>query len=151
MDLRMQARELAQIDHWSSIEAHGVILVWYHAEESQPLWTPPALDGFDPSWKYQGRNEFLINCHVQDISENAADQAHFNALHSQAIFCGGEPSSWFSWVTDWALHQWTLQWRPLPSPQGHRATLDLHHRLRVMGKYNLFELKVRELTCPRHC
>lgn len=38
---------------------------------------------------YHGRNEFYINCHVQEIPENGADLAHFTAIHNDSVLAGG--------------------------------------------------------------
>ena len=85
---------------WPSLETSGVVLVWFHAEGSPPTWQPPTLEKIDNGkWTYQGRNEYHISCHIQDISENGADFAHLNAVHSVPIFCGGQPSvDWSTWI-----------------------------------------------------
>ena len=73
--------------------------MWFHAESSPPSWHPVNLKEIDDGlWSYQGRNEYHINCHIQDISENGADVAHLDAVHSVPIFFGGQPSaSWSTW------------------------------------------------------
>ena len=36
-------------------------------------------------WVYQGRNEYEVACHIQDIPENGADVAHLPAVHKAPI------------------------------------------------------------------
>ena len=74
--------------------------MWFHAESSPPSWHPVNLSEIDDGdWTYQGRNEYHIGCHIQDISENGADVAHLDAVHSVPMVFGGEPSaSWSTWI-----------------------------------------------------
>lgn len=141
-----QTRSLANLVKWHSVEVNGVVLVWYHRDGQPPFWNPLSVDEItNGEWVYQGRNEFIINCHIQDISENGADPAHLDAIHSSPIFFGGEPGHWTKFLNTWAWHEWQLQWRPLEPPQGHCSELELRHNLTLFGKWNLFDLKVKSV------
>ncbi|CAD6207856.1 GSCOCG00010244001-RA-CDS [Cotesia congregata] len=94
---------------WNCREVNGIIFVWYHAELSDPEWElepiPQIIDG---SWRFQGRNDFHISCHIQDIPENGADWAHLNAVHGPAKIKKTLPSQIIrhSWTgTGWRCHQ----------------------------------------------
>lgn len=139
-----KTRSLANLQQKPCCETSGVILVWFHAESSPPSWHPVTLKEIDDGlWSYQGRNEYHINCHIQDISENGADVAHLDAVHSVPIFFGGQPSaSWSTWFKGLAWHEWGLEWKALPDPQGYMAELKLRHNLKF-GRISLFDLKLK--------
>ena len=125
------------------METNGLILVWYHSEREPPQWQPLPIPPVNQRhWVYQGRNEYHVTCHVQDISENGADPAHLDAVHSTSILCGGEPSSWaenlFSGLVG---HHWDIEWKPLKEPEGHRAEVRLQHTMKLVSKWNLFSLQ----------
>jgi len=57
---------IARAKVWKCCEVNHLIFVWYHSESAQPDWQPqPHTYISNGSWRYQGRNEFLINCHIQ--------------------------------------------------------------------------------------
>ncbi|XP_070157365.1 cholesterol 7-desaturase nvd [Polyergus mexicanus] len=99
---------IARAKAWKCREVNHIIFVWYHAESAEPDWQPqPQTHISNGTWRYQGRNEFFINCHIQEIAENGADIAHLSAVHGPAMFF----SSNVSWL---ARHSWTtdVSWRP---------------------------------------
>lgn len=65
-----QVEKVAKIHKWTCKEANGLIFVWYHAENEDP-WEIPIIET-DGMW-LQGSNEFMVQCHIQDIPENGAD------------------------------------------------------------------------------
>ncbi len=80
--------DFARLDVYPTAEMNGLVYLWYHAEGDPPGWHPeeePELNGCS-SWVYQGRNEFEVACHIQDIPENGADVAHLPAVHKTNIF-----------------------------------------------------------------
>lgn len=67
----------------------GFIFIWYHAEQTELPWDLPVPMGeIDDTFVYHGHNEFYINCHIQEIPENGADIAHFNAIHKKNFING---------------------------------------------------------------
>ena len=85
--------EMAKLKTHICLERNKLVLMWHHADQEEPDWFPPILDDVeDGSWVYQGRNEYHVNCHIQDIPENGADAAHLNAVHGTSIITGGEPT-----------------------------------------------------------
>lgn len=139
--------ESAKLSTKTYMEANGLIYVWFHSDNIEPTWFPPVLDQLSPSapksWVYQGRNEYEISSHIQDIPENGADVAHLNAVHKTTILAGGEPSQWVQKLTQWAWHEWGVQWAPeTEEGQEHRARVELKHEMKVFGGIPLFSLNV---------
>lgn len=99
----------AKLKKWTCCEVNDVVFVWFHAERAKP-WTLPSVPQVDAGkWLYYGKNEFLINCHIQEIPENGADVAHLNAVHSPNMFAGSDlrytRSCWFSF----GAHSWNAK------------------------------------------
>ena len=85
--------EQAKIKTHTCLERNNLVFIWHHADKEEPAWFPPILEEVeDGSWVYQGRNEYHVNCHLQDIPENGADVAHLKAVHGTSIMTGGEPT-----------------------------------------------------------
>jgi nitrite reductase/ring-hydroxylating ferredoxin subunit len=68
---------------WPVEEKDGVVFVWYHPGKAAPKWEvaglPPCPGG--GAWVESERHEWLIDIHVQEITENGQDYKHFNAVH----------------------------------------------------------------------
>jgi 3-ketosteroid 9alpha-monooxygenase subunit A len=68
---------------WPVEETDGVIYVWNHPRKTAPKWQlaglPECPGGGD--WVEAERHEWLIDIHVQEITENGQDYKHFNAVH----------------------------------------------------------------------
>lgn len=58
--------DFARVKKWPSCEQNDIIFVWYHAEEDEPSWQPTPIPQIQNGevW-YRGRNEFLVNSHIQ--------------------------------------------------------------------------------------
>lgn len=136
---------MAFLRNWPTVETNGLVLIWHHAEKLAPEWTPISLPEVNNGqWVYQGRNEYHVSCHIQDIPENGADPEHLKAVHECPILSGGEPSFWTEWLSKWTWHEWGIDWRPLEGEgQSHRAVVELRHSMTVMGKLELFSLNIR--------
>lgn len=67
---------------WQVKEVWGLILVWYHANESAPTWHPDDYLPEVAQYKYHGMSSELLNIHLQDFAENGADYAHFAVVHN---------------------------------------------------------------------
>jgi hypothetical protein len=68
--------------NWPVEEADGVIYVWYHPNKSAPKWKIARLpDCPDGEWVLTEQHDWVVNTHVQEITENGQDYAHFNAVH----------------------------------------------------------------------
>lgn len=96
----------AGVKKWPSCEVNEAIFVFYHAEDVEP-WRLPAIREIETGYLvYQGRNEFLVNCHCQEIPENGADVAHLNAVHGPSMLTGSDIRfSRAEWAT-FTSHAW---------------------------------------------
>jgi len=133
----------AQLKVWTTLEMNGFIYLWYHAEGSQPHWFPERFPLIDSgAWKYRGRSEFQVGCHIQEIPENGADIAHLNIVHDVAIMAGGEPDfAWTKW--DFIKHVWNGKWRVSEEPgEEHVAIMNLQHEMFLVNKFPLLMMNV---------
>lgn len=131
----------ARLKMYHCQEANGYIYFWHHSQGSGPEWQVPIIKDLG-GWVYQGRNEYHVACHIQDIPENGADVAHLPAVHSSTIFGGGEPSEFLEWLTQWTWHEWNIGWQP-DVEQKHVARVQLKHSMTMFGKLDVFSLDVR--------
>ena len=75
------------LSHWLIEESAGVIYVWYHPNKQAPKWDlarlPKCVENGEDlgDWVLAGRHEWIINIHIQEITENGQDHAHFRAVH----------------------------------------------------------------------
>ena len=68
--------------NWPVREADGVIYVWYHPNKAEPKCDIARLpDCPDGEWVLAESHEWIVNTHVQEITENGQNYAHFNAVH----------------------------------------------------------------------
>lgn len=134
----------AKLRKWTACEVNDVIFIWYHADEAEPWKLPsvPEIDG--GKWLYYGKNEFLINCHIQEIPENGADVAHLNAVHSPNMFAGSDlrytRSAWAAFGT----HAWDAKWQASAEKgQEHIANIALKHSMKLFEKIQLVTMDVQ--------
>lgn len=67
---------------WPVFEDWGIIFVWNHPHKAEPLWDlVPVTEIADEGWVPVQFNEWIIDVHVQELTENGADTAHFRAVH----------------------------------------------------------------------
>lgn len=67
---------------WPIHEDWGIIFVWRHPHKVAPLWElTPVTEIADEKWTPVQFNEWIIDVHVQELTENGADTAHFRAVH----------------------------------------------------------------------
>lgn len=79
---------------WPIQEADGVVYVWYHPDKAPPKWELARLPACpDGEWVLAEALEWTINIHVQEITENGQDYAHFNAVHGVPFAPKGEMRS----------------------------------------------------------
>lgn len=59
---------IAKIKSWPCMERNESIMLWYHAEGTEPSWIPKELDEIKSGkWVYRGRTTHQINAHIQVI------------------------------------------------------------------------------------
>ncbi|XP_039150283.1 cholesterol 7-desaturase nvd isoform X6 [Drosophila simulans] len=131
----------SKVKKWISQEVNGFIFIWYHAEQTELPWDLRVPMGeIDDAFVYHGHNEFYINCHIQEIPENGADIAHFDAIHKKNFING-------SWVQKKRLfglgsHHWKARWSPLVGKLKYLAEVNLNHYFKLFGKFGCFRMEV---------
>ncbi|XP_012281608.1 cholesterol 7-desaturase [Orussus abietinus] len=113
--------EYAKVRTWKSCEVNNGIFVWYHAESADPEWSISQNENLsNGTWRYQGRNQYLVNSHIQEIPENGADWAHLTAVHGPAMFIG----DLFPGLIrhSWTNVVWTPRYKPSSSPNPEDST-----------------------------
>lgn len=139
--------KVAKVKKWTSMEANGFIFVWHHVDEGVEPWpmmvVPEVEDG---RWVYYGKNEFLVNAHIQDIPENGADVAHLSAVHGPNCLSGSDIRySRPAWA-EFGMHAWHASWNA-PSEENddppHIARMDLKHSFRFFNKLEVCTVNVK--------
>ncbi|HEY3695862.1 Rieske 2Fe-2S domain-containing protein [Phenylobacterium sp.] len=67
---------------WPVQESLGVVYVWRHPHKAEPMWelaTIPELS--EENWVRTEQHEWIVKIHIQEITENGMDYAHFRAVH----------------------------------------------------------------------
>jgi phenylpropionate dioxygenase-like ring-hydroxylating dioxygenase large terminal subunit len=67
---------------WPIRESLGVIFVWYHPHRLAPMWEVATIPEIEAGgWVLGERHDWVIRTHIQEITENGQDYAHFRAVH----------------------------------------------------------------------
>jgi 3-ketosteroid 9alpha-monooxygenase subunit A len=78
---------------WHVVERMGLVFAWYHPRQAAPKWeVATAPEVVNEGWVLAERHEWIIRIHVQEITENGQDYAHFRAVHGTQ----GPPASEFN-------------------------------------------------------
>ncbi|KAI9585011.1 hypothetical protein GQX74_006906 [Glossina fuscipes] len=127
---------------WLVREVNDNIFLWYHANPAETPWSLPVIKEIEnEEFVFHGRNEFFVNCHIQEIPENGADLAHFKAIHEKSILAGGINSVTSRWKGP-GSHHWQAEWKPCESPYKHVARVTLKHSIEMTSKLHIFEMDV---------
>jgi len=77
---------------WPAEERNGLIFVWHHPRRVAPKWDVASASLIDEeNWVLGQKEEWIIKIHIQEITENGQDYAHFRAVHGTQ----GPPASEF--------------------------------------------------------
>ena len=81
------------LDSWQVVESDGVAYAWYHPRRRAPKWDVARLPACSQGdeWVLAETHEWIVNIHIQEITENGQDHAHFAAVHGVP----GAPSAEF--------------------------------------------------------
>ncbi|XP_067825558.1 cholesterol 7-desaturase nvd [Heptranchias perlo] len=129
---------------WLSCELNGEVFVWYHCDGIDPSWSIPEQEEIHSgAWVYRGMTEHYINCHIQEIPENAADIAHLSHLHSPSVLSGADLRYTSSRLWGFAQHDWKAEWNPEPEPNKHCSLMLVDHVLHILGRrFSLLDVHV---------
>ncbi|XP_051863640.1 cholesterol 7-desaturase nvd isoform X4 [Drosophila albomicans] len=129
-----------KVKKWISTEVNDHIFIWYNVEDLEQPWTIPISDELQTKqFVYQGRNEFYVNCHIQEIPENGADLAHFAAIHKKS-FMSGCIDAKENFLTNFARHDWKASWSA--TEDKHIAEVKLCHYIVLFNKFKFFKINV---------
>uniref|UniRef100_A0AC35EYK3 Cholesterol 7-desaturase n=1 Tax=Panagrolaimus sp. PS1159 TaxID=55785 RepID=A0AC35EYK3_9BILA len=125
----------AAVSVWPIVERNCHIYVWYHCDGEEPTWEIPIISEAESGeWKYKGRTEHEIMCHIQEIPENGADIAHLNYLHLAGVNEGNDITRIKMDKTEPLIkHIWNGKWEPQDEPNKHAATMFLKQYMTFAG------------------
>lgn len=70
------------IPAWPVTESLGLVYVWYHPRRAAPKWEVAiAPEIVEDGWVIGETHDRVIKTHLQEITENGQDYAHFRAVH----------------------------------------------------------------------
>jgi 3-ketosteroid 9alpha-monooxygenase subunit A len=69
---------------WSTCERNGRIFVWHHASGQPARFDVIGYRDDEAQWTPWRSNTYRVRVHVQDLTENILDRAHFVAVHDMA-------------------------------------------------------------------
>lgn len=69
----------ATVRTWPLQETHGLLLVYYAADDQPPDWHIPTLD--TEGWLPLITSSWMLNSHPQETSENSVDLGHLMVVH----------------------------------------------------------------------
>jgi len=74
----------ATLRTYPTIERNGLTMVWYHPDDTEPLWEIPEIPEFnDPENFTDMTTKFYeIGAPWQELAENGVDAAHFRYVHN---------------------------------------------------------------------
>ena len=74
----------SRLKSYETIELLGVIFIWFHVDNTKPLFMLPGFDESDKkSWTKSKSFSMSFRSHVQEIRENFCDETHFHFVHRQ--------------------------------------------------------------------
>ena len=108
---------------WETCEVNQVVFVWHDEMRRSSAWQIPVVSPDMARWRFVGRTEHEIVCHIQEIPENGADTAHLDFLHGGFVL---------DFLTA-AKHTWDASWIPQPHPQQHIAKIAIDTQISLFG------------------
>ncbi len=94
-------------------------------EPARPQWSIPLIGSNGMSdWRCHGSVTHEIACHLQEIPENGADNAHLDYIHGDFLL---------SWLGKIVQHGWSAVWSTQAEPQAHVAKLVLTQHVELLG------------------
>jgi nitrite reductase/ring-hydroxylating ferredoxin subunit len=69
---------------WLVSECNGFVHVWFHARGAQPGYDIERFRDDETAWTPWRTSSYRVRVHVQDLTENILDRAHFPNVHDMA-------------------------------------------------------------------
>ncbi|KAF9177719.1 hypothetical protein BGZ51_008344 [Haplosporangium sp. Z 767] len=74
---------LARTKRWTHREYAGIIVIWYDAEDREPMYEPVPSPLAEGTFRRVGYRKSTVPMHIQDFAENTTDWMHFSLLHDR--------------------------------------------------------------------
>jgi len=118
----------AKTTAWQVIERNGCIFVWFDLDKNDPTYEVPILPQVqNHSMIFHASQESHVEAHIQEIPENGSDSAHFGVLHVEFRLL-----KLLKWLF---AHEWECSaWTACQSPNSHKATFRIGHRLKCFNR-----------------
>jgi len=86
-ELRMEgdAQGRASIAGTCTCEANGFVYAWHHAGGAAPSYAVTRYRADESAWTPWRSSAYCVRVHVQDMTENILDRAHFTSVHDMAL------------------------------------------------------------------
>ncbi|KAI1698355.1 rieske [2Fe-2S] domain-containing protein [Ditylenchus destructor] len=125
----------AEVNVWTVAERNKHVYVWYHCDGCGPLWEIPRIEEIESgAWKYGGKTEHEIQCHIQEVPENGADVAHLNYLHRSGINYGNDITRIELNKDDpLIMHKWLASWDQMEGDEKHISVMRLDQVMSLKG------------------
>jgi hypothetical protein len=68
-----------------SCEANGFVYAWHHARGAAPSYAVSRYREDAAVWTPWRSSAYVVRVHVQDMTENILDRAHFTSVHDMAL------------------------------------------------------------------
>lgn len=106
------------------------VFAWWDAEQRAPWYELADADvpQLAPDWRYEGRVEYHLRCHVLDVKENLPDNAHLSTLHAEHPFSVLAALHRRGWIS--LPNRWKANWQPHPAKR-HLATALVRNEVRA--------------------
>ncbi len=66
-------------------EANGFVYAWHHARGAPPSYDVARYREHEDEWTTWRTSAYRVRVHVQDMTENILDRAHFTSVHDMAL------------------------------------------------------------------
>ena len=113
----------AHLRSYPVLDHDRAVLIYYHPTPRPPPWHPPSLGLSAPHWRWVGRVEREVPCHLSELPENGVDLQHFNHVHGPLVVP----------LLPYTRHRWEATWRPQPAPRAHLAAIGIESTVAVAG------------------
>jgi hypothetical protein len=75
----------AELEGLVAGEANGFVYAWYHARGAAPSYRVALLRDEPSGWTPWRTSAYVVRVHVQEMTENILDRAHFTSVHDMAL------------------------------------------------------------------
>ena len=146
----------AKLSTWICDEVDNFIYIWHHIDNLPPSWfLVPTKELSSKNWILSGRSCHTTNLELRDVLENGADMHHFEGVHNDLFFFGGDflKLDRINYLQRYLRHHWDPSWNPVLDEQGkmtHVAVMSLVSWVSIM-KVRVLDIEVRATQLGPAC